>query len=100
MKIIVLSVAVALTSSGTAVAAESTAPTSSNTSIQTSYVSSSPNNIVISDEGINIDGTFYTQEEFREALEHAIALNSEQPSGVSTRAVAAAAGVYFIPRHR
>lgn len=99
IKTIGLAVAVVLSfGSGTAIAAESTISDTSNAhiAIQTIY-SSTSSNVIVDTNGVSINGVFYTQEEFREALDHAILLTGEQSSGVSTRATIAAAGIYFIP---
>ncbi|MDR6939461.1 hypothetical protein [Arcanobacterium hippocoleae] len=91
-------VALALTTStGTALAAENSSLTNSDFAFS-SIMHTHNSNVVVTAQGVSINGVFYTQQEFRSALDQAVMLCSTYNSGIMPRAaVAALPGLYFIP---
>lgn len=51
-------------------------------------------NVIVTDDGVEINGKFYTKEEFKNKLDDAIEINVNKNQD---RVAAIAAGVYFIP---
>lgn len=52
-------------------------------------------NVIVTDDGVEINGKFYTKEEFKNILEDAIEINVNENQ--NNRSATIAAGVYFIP---
>lgn len=91
-----VTVALALaTTTGTAIAAEPSSLAARHTGSEMVYASNY-SDVTVTDTGLYIGGVFYTQQEFTEAMNHAIFLNPVSELAGTNRA-AAVAGVYFIP---
>lgn len=55
-------------------------------------------NVVVSEDGVTINGTYYTKEQFKELLNQAVEVKASQDNVPQSRMLPlAAAGVYFIP---
>ncbi|EFM46236.1 hypothetical protein HMPREF0580_1098 [Mobiluncus mulieris ATCC 35239] len=92
-------VAMALSATGvTAVAVDNPTGSEAATIHQATSQIGAQSNVVMTDDGISINGVFYTRQEFTEALQHAILISTSPSEGISTRAaVAVGAGIYFVP---
>lgn len=83
-------VAMALSATGvTAVAVDNPTGSEAATIHQATSQIGAQSNVVMTDDGISINGVFYTRQEFTEALEHAILISASPSEGISTRAAVA-----------
>jgi len=93
-KIASMVLVVALVSGGSINCFASAPPVNGNEGnhLEATATSSEFSSVIVTDDGVHINGTFYTQEDFMNLLE-----NAEEVPAPSTRMVGVVAGTWFIP---
>lgn len=60
-------------------------------------VSKSSGSVIVTDDGVTINGVFYTKSEFKKLLNQAVEVSGSNSGIIQPQMLPAAAGVYFIP---